>query len=255
MEESFGNWLAGFTDGEGCFCIYVPKRKKTEQPINLLFSINLRLDDIEILKEIKRELDCGRLSIRENRKNSKSKPCVSFVVSKLSDLKNIIIPLFKNFPLRAKKKRDFDIWSKAVELAFDIQNKPYNKTTQGGLTRWTEEDRKQMQSLCSFLKEIRSFRRPVIEKKEIPEDKIKYVKKMLVMDTETIDSKAAAILIGIGRQGIEMARKRNNVVCLKAGKRRNKYPKWQFEKDIWEYLPRILKFIGYKGDKRGDKKE
>jgi hypothetical protein len=57
-DDTFGHWLSGFTDGEGCFHgRVVPSRQKSS--IIVSFSIALRADDLRILEEIRQALGVG----------------------------------------------------------------------------------------------------------------------------------------------------------------------------------------------------
>lgn len=54
-------YISGFVDGEGCFCVSFNKRKNDRIEVRLLFEIELREDDLEILERIKTTLDCGNI--------------------------------------------------------------------------------------------------------------------------------------------------------------------------------------------------
>ena len=79
------------------------------------FSITCDLNSINVLEEIKTYFNCGTITI--NVKNHSAE----YVVSKISDLINIIIPHFLNFPLFCAKLHAFNIFVKIV-------NALYNKT-------------------------------------------------------------------------------------------------------------------------------
>ena len=106
-EWDFGNWLAGFTDGEGNF--------SATDNHSACFRINLREDDKPILEEIKEQLGCGRIFfLDKSRYNSNQRDQYQFTVSSLYDLIHIIIPFFDLFDLRAKKKSDYLRWREKV---------------------------------------------------------------------------------------------------------------------------------------------
>lgn len=107
IDPAFGNWIAGFTDGEGSFNI-----TRSDQRFKCMFSIKLRRDDKSILQEIQSQLDVGRIVMLAGRKTSK--PQAGFQVDSKHDCV-VIKNLFQKFPLRAKKSTDFKIWSAAVE--------------------------------------------------------------------------------------------------------------------------------------------
>ena len=113
-EKLPGDYVAGFTDGEGCFALGFRRdvrhdRKGTPEYFywDIAFVIVLRNDDIQILEMIKETLECGRISTTKN--NS-----VRYEVSDVNDLIYKIVPFFKNNPLRAKRGSDFKLWKEAL---------------------------------------------------------------------------------------------------------------------------------------------
>ena len=55
---------------------------------------------------------------------------VNYSVTKLSDLINIIIPHFENYPLQSAKKLDFELWTQCIEI---MANKEH--LTESGLNK------------------------------------------------------------------------------------------------------------------------
>ncbi|MFA5808702.1 MAG: LAGLIDADG family homing endonuclease [Thermoleophilia bacterium] len=100
MDDEFGHWLAGFTDGEGCFSAY-----PSGNGITLSFTLHLREDDWPILAEIRRLLGFGRLT--------KSNGGAWLRFYRHPDLV-AIVRLFDKYPLRAKKKSDFALFRELV---------------------------------------------------------------------------------------------------------------------------------------------
>ncbi len=62
--------------------------------------------------------------------NRSKKNMVSYSVTKLSDIVNIIIPHFNKYPLQSAKSIDFKIWSECIEI---MKNKEH--LTDEGLNR------------------------------------------------------------------------------------------------------------------------
>lgn len=112
MDKDFGNWLAGFIDGEGCFGIY--KRKDSSGWI-FRFFVKLRDDDAAILHECQRRI--GGTVRYEKPKNPKWGGQVIWAVSSRKDCL-ALIDMLDECPLRAKKQRDYQVWREAV-LQFD----------------------------------------------------------------------------------------------------------------------------------------
>lgn len=109
-------YVAGFVDGEGCFCISLSKRYRPIPEVRLMFEIELREDDEPILVEIKRTLWCGTLHRLEYERYAKWRPHVKLKVSNFRDISTKVIPFFKRYPLRAKKRFDFERFCQVAEL-------------------------------------------------------------------------------------------------------------------------------------------
>jgi hypothetical protein len=118
---SFGHWLSGFVDAEGCFSCYVSKVGKNKGLITTEFSIQLREDDIEILNKIRDFLGCGAV-VSATRAKARSdgmthaRDQVSFKCRRVEDLVNKVIPIFEKYGLRTKKRGDFFLWKEIVRL-------------------------------------------------------------------------------------------------------------------------------------------
>jgi hypothetical protein len=106
------SWLAGFTDGEGCF---VFQKYPNDGRIQPRFVIGLRADDTMILERLHGTFG-GRLQFKPVYDSSRgsSPQCVWYVLAK-RDLARLV-EYFDRFPLRAKKARDYAIWRQAVSV-------------------------------------------------------------------------------------------------------------------------------------------
>lgn len=119
LPPRFGDWFAGFVDGEGCFAINCSCSKRDgNKEVKTGLQITLRDDDLEVLEYICDTLNIGNIYKRQGYGNGK--PTAQYYVYRKPDLKHVIIPLFEKHPLMAKKKRDFEIWKRAVEIAFHL---------------------------------------------------------------------------------------------------------------------------------------
>lgn len=111
MDEQFGHWLAGFTDGEGCFLI--DKGMGTHSP---RFVLSTRIDDLPILTEIRDRLQMGNIYSKKSMPDGyrRSAAVALHIVRKEHIIQ--LAALFDRYPLRAKKQNDFRIWRIAVAL-------------------------------------------------------------------------------------------------------------------------------------------
>jgi hypothetical protein len=125
IDSTFGYWFAGFTDGEGCFTFESHKNKRCGIAYyNPCFSIHLRLDDISILKTIAEKVEVGKIyhnTSRYSRKNDKhaSDGAIYMVRGKACQ---VIVNLFRTYPLLGLKRHDFELWAKAVDISCASKN-------------------------------------------------------------------------------------------------------------------------------------
>lgn len=157
--DAFGNWLSGFTDGEGHFSLRCSKATRDTRAST--FQINLRCDDLPILEQIQSYLGCGTIYqvIVKSRDGCNRRPQSQWVVFRNSELMRIVIPHFERYPLRAKKARDFIIWRKGVELLHQIGKRPRRgrPSGTGRLPSWTDLEKREYQSLAVTLRAVRHF--------------------------------------------------------------------------------------------------
>jgi hypothetical protein len=115
-------YIVGFVDGEGCFSITINKKSEKMPEVRLIFEIELREDDEDILKEIRKVLDCGNIYRLEYERYAKWRPHVKYKVSNFTDISSKIIPFFKKYPLQAKKQDQFKSFCLVADM---IQNKEH----------------------------------------------------------------------------------------------------------------------------------
>ncbi len=112
-----GNYVAGFIDGEGCFTITISKHKTKKLGLDarVHFQIELRADDLDILKRIRETLECGRIYHISYDKYGWH-PHVELKVSSIKQITGKLIPFLRMYPLQAKKRISFDYFLQAVEI-------------------------------------------------------------------------------------------------------------------------------------------
>lgn len=108
IDPAFGHWLAGFADGEGCFHVH----KKPQGTFDCQFSISLRGDDMPILERCQRSTGLGTIAVQSG--DEDKNPKARWTVSSKAHCK-ALRDLFRAFPLRAKKAKDFEVWSEALD--------------------------------------------------------------------------------------------------------------------------------------------
>lgn len=112
------NWLAGFTDAEGCFFVANKKSQASSlgETVWLKFILTQNSRDENLLKNFIEIFECGRFITKNTKEYGE------FVVEKYSDIRNKIIPFFEKYPLYGFKKKNYLYFKKVSEL---MENKAH----------------------------------------------------------------------------------------------------------------------------------
>ena len=107
--------IVNLVNSDGCFDLQFRKdtrHERTNSPTyyrwKAQFVVTTPKENGKILEKIKKELGCGEVCI--------SKDQARFSVQKISDIAETIVPFFKKNVLADKKKKDFELWAKGVEV-------------------------------------------------------------------------------------------------------------------------------------------
>ena len=102
IPSDLGNYLAGFTDGEGSFNVSFRKREDYKIPWKISLCFNISQKDQVILSIFKKHLKCGTIRKRKN------DGIWYYEVTNFTAIQTNIIPFFNRFGfLSAKKKKRF----------------------------------------------------------------------------------------------------------------------------------------------------
>ena len=104
--------MAGFIDGEGSFFISYTSENKTK--FRPKFSLAIRADDRPIVDELRAATGIG--TVHEYKATSSGNTVVRWMIQSHADCE-ALVRLLDSFPLRAKKRKDFDVWRRAVAEA------------------------------------------------------------------------------------------------------------------------------------------
>ena len=120
------NRLAGFASAEGCFTIMIAKSSasSTGFQLHLKFILTQHYRDEQLMISLIEYFGCGKAYVRS------SGNAIDFVVVRLSDIINKIIPFFKDYPILGNKAKDFEDWCKVAEML-----KEKKHLTRSGLER------------------------------------------------------------------------------------------------------------------------
>jgi hypothetical protein len=122
-DRDFGNFVAGFVAGEGCFYVSVSHKLIGRTQVDCGFSIRLRNDDRELLQAIHRTLkysgniyDIPGYISRPTRDHTKRNDAVYLLIRNIDELLNYVIPFFDRYQLHGRKRRNYEIWKEAVAI-------------------------------------------------------------------------------------------------------------------------------------------
>jgi len=110
-------WIVGFVDGEGCFTISLHKNPTTSLGWQIMpeFILSQGEKSLNVLKMVKDYFNCGRISVNYRHDNHRE-DLYRFCVKSQKELRDKIIPFFKEYQLKTSKKNDFEIFSEVLEL-------------------------------------------------------------------------------------------------------------------------------------------
>lgn len=93
--------LAGFTAAEGCIFIHIRISNTccTGFQVILYFQVTQHSRDEQLMRSFIEYLDCGNIK--------KSRETFNFIVTKLDDITQKILPFFIKYPILGVKSKDF----------------------------------------------------------------------------------------------------------------------------------------------------
>ena len=110
-------WIVGYVDGEGCFSVSLIHNKKTRYGWQVFpeFVVTQGEKSIDSLKLIRDFFNCGKVFINRRHDNHKEN-LYRYCVRSIKDLREKIIPFFKENELKTLKKKNFQVFSKIIKL-------------------------------------------------------------------------------------------------------------------------------------------
>jgi len=103
-------WVAGFTTGEGCFLIKILNlsKSRTGYQIVTVFKLTQHSRDEQLIRSLIDYLECGKVYVHGT--------VVDYIVTKLTDITDKIVPLFRESSIKGVKFLDFLAFVSVVEL-------------------------------------------------------------------------------------------------------------------------------------------
>jgi len=119
----FEQWIVGFVDGEGCFAISVVRNAvcRLGWQVQHEFSVTQAATSLPALELLREHFGVGRLIVNRRADNHQT-PLWRFSVKRRSELVEVIVPFFKENPLRTAKRADFDRFCLVLQMMQDRQH-------------------------------------------------------------------------------------------------------------------------------------
>jgi hypothetical protein len=110
-EKLEANWVVGFVDGEGCFFVVINHHPEMTAQFQVLpeFTVVQHQRDVQLLHALKKFFGCG--VVRRNHAER-----MAFRVRRLEHLNEVVVPFFEKHLLKSKKRIDFLLFRKALQL-------------------------------------------------------------------------------------------------------------------------------------------
>ena len=112
-------WIVGFVDGEGCFCVSVHRNRFARSTggwqLHPVFQVYQHERYRAVLGELVVFFGCGRI-----RPKGPKSSVLTFAVDSLRDLERAILPFFERYPLVVKEHLTRDGFERAVRLAYGM---------------------------------------------------------------------------------------------------------------------------------------
>jgi hypothetical protein len=110
-------WIAGFTDGEGCFSISVVRNDgcRLGWQVQHEFAITQSFSSVTALEAVRTHLGCGRIVV-SHRNDNHREPLARLSLKRRRDLVHVIIPFFEAHPLMTAKQQDFELFREAMTI-------------------------------------------------------------------------------------------------------------------------------------------
>ena len=109
--------IVGFIDGEGCFSVSLHKNPTTKLGWQIMpeFVATQGQKSLKSLKKLQSFFGCGRIFVN-HRHDNHNEDLYRFCIRSYSDLKEKIVPFFKENELQTAKFEDFKTFAKIIDL-------------------------------------------------------------------------------------------------------------------------------------------
>lgn len=113
--QKFIGWIVGFIDGEGCFSVSINKNPTMKSGWQIFpeFVVTQEEKSLTVLKKIRKFFGCGKIFVNR-RYDDHHEPLYRYCVRSFKDLRDKIIPFFRQNLLQTAKRDDFNKFAQIV---------------------------------------------------------------------------------------------------------------------------------------------
>jgi len=109
-------WIVGFVDGEGCFSVTIQKATTaTGWQVFPEFVVTQGEKSLQALHDLQEFFGCGKIFVNRRYDNHREH-LYRFCVRSVADLRDKVIPFFRENQLRTAKRMDFEKFARVLEL-------------------------------------------------------------------------------------------------------------------------------------------
>jgi hypothetical protein len=109
-------WIVGFVDGEGCFSVTIQKSTMaTGWQVFPEFVVTQGEKSLSALHDLQEFFGCGKIFVNRRHDNHKEH-LYRFCVRSVADLRNKVVPFFRENQLRTAKRMDFEKFAHILDL-------------------------------------------------------------------------------------------------------------------------------------------
>jgi hypothetical protein len=110
-------WAVGFVDGEGCFScpIYRNRSMTIGWQVQPTFVVVQSASSRDVLEDLTHLFGCGKVYVNRRHDNHRE-DLFRFVVTRFTDLRDVIIPFFNENQLRTSKRVNFEKFADVISL-------------------------------------------------------------------------------------------------------------------------------------------
>ena len=110
-------WVVGFVDGEGCFSCPIQRDRTMTLgwQVQPRFAVTQGERSVHVLQLLRDFFGCGTI-YRNRRRDNHKEDLFRFDVSRLQDLREVVVPFFDANPLRTAKLEDFEKFKRVLDM-------------------------------------------------------------------------------------------------------------------------------------------